>query len=49
MSTRPVICVGFVLAALDTLAFRQDEWVVFVEEPDVVRKRRSPVIRCCAR
>jgi biotin carboxylase len=39
MSTRPVICVGFVLAALDTLAFRQDEWVVFVEEPDVVRKR----------
>jgi biotin carboxylase len=39
MSTRPVVCVGFVLAALDTLAFRQDQWVVFVEEPDVVRKR----------
>jgi biotin carboxylase len=39
VTTRPVVLVGFVLAALKTLAFRPEGSVVFVEEPDVVRKR----------
>src|SRR4051812_7624369 len=39
MTTRPVICVGFVLNALKTLTFRPDQSVMFVEEPDIVRKR----------
>jgi biotin carboxylase len=39
MADRPVICVGFVLAALPTLRFRPEQSVIFVEEPDIVRKR----------
>jgi biotin carboxylase len=39
MTERPVILVGFVLAALERLAFRPEGSVVFVEEPDIVRKR----------
>jgi len=39
MTTRPVVCVGFVLAALPGLDYLPERSIVFVEEPDVVRKR----------
>lgn len=40
MTTKPVVIVGFVLASLKSLeAFQPDASVIFVEEPDVVRKR----------
>jgi biotin carboxylase len=50
---RPVVVVGFVAAALPSLArFQPEHSVIFVEEPDVVRKREvrakiadSPVVR----
>jgi biotin carboxylase len=53
MTDGPVLIVGFVLAALGSLApFQPDGSVVFVEEPDVVRKRDvrvtvagSPLVR----
>ena len=46
---RPVILVGFVGAALPTLPnIQPDQSVIFVEEPDVVRKRdvRTKVAEC---
>ncbi|MFC9386529.1 ATP-grasp domain-containing protein [Streptomyces venezuelae] len=40
MSERPVIVIGFVPAALESLAeFRPDGSVILIEEPDVIRKR----------
>ncbi|WP_181771565.1 ATP-grasp domain-containing protein [Amycolatopsis pittospori] len=41
--TRPVVLVGFVAAALGSSIkdFQQDGTVIFVEEPDVVRKRNA--------
>lgn len=40
MSTRPVVIVGFVGVTLDLVArFQPDDSVIYVEEPDVVRKR----------
>lgn len=53
MSERPVTVIGFVPAALASLAeFRPDRSVILIEEPDVVRKRGvraaaadAPVVR----
>lgn len=53
MTEGPVLIVGFVLASLKSLAaFQRDDSVIFVEEPDVVRKRDvktkiacSPLVR----
>jgi biotin carboxylase len=43
MTERPVIIAGFVLASLATLAeFQDEQTVIFVEEPDVARKRDVP-------
>ena len=40
MADRPVVIVGFALASLKSLAeFQPDGSVIFVDEPDVVRKR----------
>jgi hypothetical protein len=40
MADKPVVIVGFVAASLPSLAeFQPDRSVIFVEEPDVVRKR----------
>lgn len=40
-AAKPLIIVGFVRASLETLAsFQPDRSVIYVEEPDVVRKRQ---------
>lgn len=39
MTARPVVLVGFVLAALPGFSYLPEGSLVFVEEPDVVRKR----------
>jgi biotin carboxylase len=42
-AARPVILVGFVAVAVATLAdIQPDNSVIFVEEPDVIRKRQVP-------
>jgi biotin carboxylase len=40
-TVKPVVIVGFVRASLETLAsFQPDQSVIYIEEPDVVRKRQ---------